>query len=121
MFVAAILGNVFEACRAMQILIGDMDREQYFTSLITRREIEKQLRILIDNAKLVPDEVKQQMSRVPWDDWINLESQLGCSTLDMQDAVWHVLSERLPVTVHYMWMYWQKLPALFKFTPPTPP
>lgn len=121
MYIAAILGNVFEACRAMQILIGDMDREQYFTSLLTRREIEKHLRILIDNAKLVPDEVKQQMSRVPWEDWINLETELSCSTLDMQDEVWLMLSDRLPVTVHYMWMYWQKLPALFKFTPPATP
>jgi uncharacterized protein with HEPN domain len=120
-YVAAILGNFVEACRAIQILIGDTDRDAYFSSHLTRREIERHLRIMVDSAKALPAEVREQLPKVDWDDWVGLESSLSCSTLDRQDAVWEALSSWLPITGHYMWQYRQKLPALFRFTPPSEP
>jgi uncharacterized protein with HEPN domain len=120
-YVAAILGNFLEAGRAIQILIGDMDREAYFTSLLTRGEIERYLRIMVDSARTLSAEVREQLPRVPWADWAGLEPALSCSTLEKQERVWEALSDWLPTTSHYMDQYRWKHSALFSFVPPVAP
>ena len=117
MYAAAILCNFYEACRAVRILIGDVDKEEYFGSILTRREIEKQLATIVASAKALPDSMKAQLPKIPWADWAGLEPDLSCSTLAKQDAVWEALSDWLPTTGHYLNQYRWKSPGLFRIAP----
>lgn len=117
MFAAAILSNFYDACRAVRILIGDMNREEYFGSILTRREIEKHLINIVESAKALPEATRVQMPKIPWKDWASLGPELSCSTLEKQDAVWEALSEWLPTTGHYLNQYRWKSPGLFRIAP----
>lgn len=117
MYAAAVLCNFYEACRAVRILIGDMDKEAYFGSILTRKEIEKQLITIVESAKALPESARMQLPKIPWEDWAGLGPELGCSTLAKQDAVWEALSDWLPTTGHYLNQYRWKSPDLFRIAP----
>lgn len=117
MYVAALLANFFEAGHAIQILIGDMTREQYFRSRLTRREIEKQLAAMIATAAELPEAVKKELSDVDWQAWIDLTPMLDCSTREKRDAVWTAIEEWLPPTGFHLRRYRWSKPGLFEFKP----
>lgn len=117
LFTAALLANFFEAGWSIQVLVGDMDRKQYFASRLARPEIEKHLRTMVDSAKSLPPEVREQMPKVDWEAWVELEPALACSTETQRDLVWVVIEKWLPPTGHHLRQYRSQRPELFAFRP----
>ncbi|WP_245591285.1 hypothetical protein [Derxia gummosa] len=115
MFVAALLANFFEAGHAIQVLIGDMTREQYFASRLARPSIQKHLATMVESAKALPQETRDELAKVDWQAWIDLGAMLDCSTRDKRDAVWIAIEKWLPPTGLYLRQYRAKKPELFQF------
>jgi uncharacterized protein with HEPN domain len=114
-YAASLLANFFEAGWAIQVLIGDMDRQQYFASRLTRREIRRHLGIMVETAAALPDEVREKTSDVAWQTWVELEASLDCQTRKQKDAVWAALETLVPVTGFYLRQYKARQPELFSF------
>jgi len=115
MYVAALLANFFDAGHSVQVLLGDMDRAQYFASRLARPTIEKHLRTMSETAAALPTETRDQLAKVDWQAWIDLGPMLDCSTPDKRDAVWIAIEKWLPPAGLYLRQYRAKLPELFAF------
>lgn len=116
-YAAALLANFFESGWAIQVLIGDVDREQYFASRLTRREIKRHLCIMVETAAALPVEVREQLSNVNWQAWIDLAASLPCLSRAEKDVVWNALETLVPVSGSHLRQYKAKLPQLFSFKP----
>jgi uncharacterized protein with HEPN domain len=114
-YAAGLLANFFESGGAVQVLIGDMDQAQYFASRLTRREIERHLRIMNETAAALPEDVRAQLSVVNWQAWIDLSAALPCDSRVQKDIVWHALETLVPITGYHLRHYKAKLPELFRF------
>ena len=115
-YAAGLLANFFESGGAVQVLIGDMDSEQFFASRLTRREIERHLRIMVETASALPAEVRAQLSVVNWQAWIDLEAALPCLSRVQREIVWHALETLTPITGYHLRQYKAKQPELFRFS-----
>ncbi len=115
MYAAAMLANFFESGWAIQVLVGDLDRTQYFASRLTRHEIQRHLRIMADTAAALPAEVRQQMPAVDWQAWIALDAVLPGVSAAHRDAVWQAITGLIPVTGQHMRQYRASRPDLFRF------
>ncbi|WP_085314786.1 hypothetical protein [Derxia lacustris] len=115
MYVAALLANFFEAGHAIQVLMGDITREQYFASRLARPSIQKHLRTMADSAAALPPETRELLAKVDWQGWIDLGEMLDCSTPDKRDAVWIALEKWLPPAGLYLRQYRARYPELFTF------
>ncbi|GAB4063128.1 hypothetical protein GCM10028811_34980 [Uliginosibacterium sediminicola] len=115
-YAAGLLANFFESGWAIQVLIGDMDRAQYFASRLTRAEIKRHLRIMVDMAVALPEEVSAQMPLVNWQAWRELDAALPCLSRAQKDVVWFTLETLVPVTGYHLRQYKAKLPELFSFS-----
>ncbi|WP_345534676.1 hypothetical protein [Viridibacterium curvum] len=115
LYAAGLLANFFDAGWSVQILMGDMDRAQYFASRLTRREIKKHLRIMIDTVSLLPVDVREQMPAINWQAWRELGAALPCLSRAQKDTVWYALETLVPITGYHLRQYRAKLPDLFAF------
>lgn len=113
-YAASLLANLFEAGASIQVLFGDIDRAQYEASRLTRPEIERLLRVMIDTVAALPDSVRERMPEVDWQSWEELGAHLPPRSAADRGLVWSALSTWLAPTGSTLRRYRRQLPALWQ-------
>ena len=115
LYVAALLANFFEAGCAIQILVGDASQKQYEASRLTRPEVETQMRIMINTAKVLPEGVCKKMPKIDWQSWAELGEFLPPQDAYSRDLVWNVIEFWLPRDGMELRRYRRQLTQLWRF------
>lgn len=115
LYVASLLANFFEAGWSVQVLVGDADQAQYEASRLARPEAEKHLRHMSDIARALPEDVRAQMPKVDWQNWVDLGDYLPPQDAHARALVWAAISAWLPPDGAALRRYRRQLPDLWRF------
>lgn len=115
LYVAALLGNFFDAGASVQVLLGDMDRTQYENSRLARPAILAHLGVMVDTVRALPAAVRDQMPEVDWQAWEDLGLHLPPRSEGDRRLVWIALSAWMPATGRLLRRYRRQLPALWQY------
>lgn len=115
LFSAASLAILEEACGGVLILGEGLERDEFLRSRLTRAEICRQLRIIVDCLQGLPADARTRLPELGWDGW-DLTARALAGGPGTDDALWFAVGSLVPATLMWLRVYRQEQPALFAFT-----
>jgi uncharacterized protein with HEPN domain len=90
------LFDILEAIRRIEKYIEDMNYEAFLRDTKTQDAVVRNLEIIGEAARKVPESIKERYSKVPWSQVIGLRNRLihGYFVIDY-DIVWYIISNEL--------------------------
>jgi uncharacterized protein with HEPN domain len=113
----ALLGILDEAGLAVLTLTEGLEPEEFFASRLTQQEVLRQMRVMVETAANVPNDLKRQMLEVDWAGWSVLGAQLTIKSGFEQNALWFGVRSLVPATLMWLRVYRKNTPELFSLAP----
>ncbi len=120
MLAAALLKTIEDAGVGILTLVEGVEDRELLASRLTRQEVTRQLRQLVQAAGAMATAQREAMPEIPWDAFAST-----AKALDDKDAAGPTLDEAFLMAIHgsvpaaLMWLrvYRQQHPEWFKLTP----
>jgi len=113
----ALLGFMEEAGVAILTLTEAVEPEEFFSSRLTQHEVMRHMRVLVETAASVPDELKHKLIDIDWAGLAVLCAKLKLEGGFERDAVWFGVRSLAPATLMWLRFYRKDAPELFSLTP----
>lgn len=92
-----ILSDILEAIRRIHDYTSGMDYQNFLKDLKTRDAVIRNLEIIGEASKSVPDEFKKQFQEIPWKEMCGVRDKLIHHYFGVNfEIVWSIISEELP-------------------------
>jgi len=119
MYGAALLNIMTDAGVAVMTLTEGIEDRELIASRLTRAEVARQARILIEAAMNLPQLIREGMPEIDWAGISAAGSALsGPAGSAMDDALVFASRALIPATLMWMRVYQQQHPDWFILTPP---
>jgi hypothetical protein len=119
MYGAALLNIMTDAGVAVMTLTEGIEDRELIASRLTRAEVARQARILIEAAMNLPQLIREGMPEIDWAGISGAGSALsGPAGRAMDDALVFASRALIPATLMWMRVYQQQHPDWFILTPP---
>ncbi len=91
------LKDIVAAMDDIENFLGGMNREAFDSDKKTFSAVVRQLEIIGEAAKQVPDEIRKTRPDVPWSEMAGMRDRLIHAYFGVdQDLVWQAVTERMP-------------------------
>jgi len=118
MYGAALLKTINDAGVAVMILTEGLEDHELLGSRLTRAEVARQLRLLIQMAECLPQELMQGMPEIDWRGLTAAGEVLsGREGPDLNDAMVFATRSLVPATLMWLRVYQQQQPGWFRMVP----
>jgi hypothetical protein len=121
MLAAALLKNIEDAGVGILTLVEGVEDRELLASRLTRQEVTRQLRQLVQAAVALPAEQQASMPEIPWDALATchqaLDGPSAATGLALDEALLMAIHGSVPAALMWMRVYRQQHPEWFKLTP----
>jgi hypothetical protein len=118
MYGAALLKTINDAGLAVMILTEGLEDSELLASRLTRAEVTRQLRLLIQTTECLPQELTQGMPEIDWRGLtaagVALSGRAGPA---LDDALMFAIRSLVPATLMWLRVYQQQQPGWFRMVP----
>ncbi len=115
MYSAALLHAIEDAGTGVLTLTEGLQDDELLASRLTRAEVTRQLRILIEAASALPQDMRDAMPEVDWPGILATGPTLvGPAGAALNDAMLFGVSSLVPATLMWLRVYRQQNPQWFK-------
>jgi uncharacterized protein with HEPN domain len=91
------LGDIREACAKVQRYVGDLDRDAFFADEKTVDAVLRNLEIIGEAAKQVPEEVRSRYPAVEWRNIAGFRDIVVHRYFNLDDdIIWDVVQNKVP-------------------------
>jgi uncharacterized protein with HEPN domain len=119
MITAAMLRTIEEAGEGVLTLTEGLEEGELLGSRLTRREVTRQLVILANALRALPDTAARALPEIDWAGWRGMSYALAQEGPAADDALWFGVSALVPATLNWLRVYKQSSPELFLNWSPT--
>lgn len=114
---SALLGLIEQSGTAIATLVEGLDRDELLRSRLTRAEVLRQLKTLVDSVGQVNPDVRGEMPELDWSGWDALRPHFyGLIGESLDEALWFACKSLVPATLLWLRVYQQSQPAQFRMT-----
>lgn len=112
---AALLGNIHDAGFAIPLCTSGWEQDRFFNTRATRQKALQCMRVVVECAALLPDDVKAQMPEIEWGEWEGVRPALFLASQDDENALWVAMHHLVPETLTWLQRYRRSAPELFVY------
>lgn len=97
------LDDMIDCCRKVIKYTGDADRKTFFSDSMAYDAVLRNLEILGEAAKSIPEDVQQQRRDVEWRKIAGLRDVLAHAYFGLEEAtLWDVIKNKVPNLLHVL-------------------
>ena len=94
---ASYLWDMLDAACAIQEFLGDKTFDDYTNNRMLRGAVERHIEIIGEAAYQIPQDVREDVTAIPWDDIIGMRHRLVHAYFDINlDILWQTVNSDLP-------------------------
>jgi uncharacterized protein with HEPN domain len=113
----ALLAIIEQAGMAILTLVEGQQRDELLRSRLTRGEVLRQLRTLVDSVGLVEPFLHSAMPELDWSGWNAVRHRLHGPAGDaLDEALWFTCESLVPATLLWLRVYRRSHPDMFRMT-----
>lgn len=115
LWVAGLLSNVHDSGFAVDVCVAGQEPQALFASNLTRQQVLQCLRVMIQNAEDLPQNIKALLPGINWPAFPRLKAKLGAADAQERDELWLAMTTLVPATLRALNRYRKQRPELFSF------